>query len=81
MAYIQLIEEKNAKGPIKKIYDAGKARAGQVANIIQVMSLDALTTEAAMQFYIYLMKTKNALTFAQKEMLATVVSNANDCYY
>ena len=34
-----------------------------------------------MQFYTSLMKTENALTAAQREMLAAVVSNVNDCYY
>jgi hypothetical protein len=34
-----------------------------------------------MQFYVKLMKSPNALSSQQKEMLATVVSGANDCYY
>lgn len=34
-----------------------------------------------MQFYISLMKAPNALSNTRKEMLATVVSHANDCYY
>ena len=31
--------------------------------------------------HIQLMKVSNALGNARKEMLATVVSNVNDCYY
>ena len=34
-----------------------------------------------MQFYVGLMKSENALSGARKEMLASVVSNLNDCYY
>jgi len=34
-----------------------------------------------MQFYVSLMKRPNALDAARREMLATVVSNVNDCYY
>jgi alkylhydroperoxidase family enzyme len=52
-----------------------------VANIIKVMSRDAPTAEASIQFYLRLMKVDNALSRARKEMLATVVSNINDCYY
>ena len=45
------------------------------------MSQDAATLHASMEFYISLMKMPNALSNARKEMLATVVSNVNDCYY
>lgn len=81
MAFIQQINEANADGLIGKIYHAARSRAGSVAHIIKVMSRDAATTQASMGFYIQLMKTENALSFARKEMLATVVSNINDCYY
>ena len=60
---------------------AAEQRAGYVANIIKVMGLDAHSAQASMQFYISLMKSENALSKTQKEMLATIVSNINDCYY
>jgi alkylhydroperoxidase family enzyme len=63
------------------VYDAAKVRAGGVANIIKVMSLDARTTQASMQLYASLMKSKSALGAARREMLAAVVSNVNGCYY
>ena len=52
-----------------------------MANIIKVMSRDFRSLEGSMQFYISLMKAPNSLSGAQREMLAAVVSNANDCYY
>lgn len=81
MAFIQQIEESKATGLLKKIYDAGKSRAGKVANIIKVMSQDSQSTQASMQLYVSLMKQPNALSAARREMLAAVVSNVNDCYY
>ena len=81
MAYVRQIDEEEAKGRIARVYEAGKSRAGRVANIIKVMSLDARSTQASMQFYLSLMKTPNALDAARREMLAAVVSNANECYY
>jgi hypothetical protein len=81
MAYITKVPLDEATGRLKKIYDAGMARSGDVAQIIQVMSLDPNSCQGSMQFYVSLMKTDNALPAMQKEMLATVVSNINDCFY
>ena len=81
MSHISLIGEAEASEPLKRIYDAAQARAGYVANIIRVMSRDAASAQASINFYVTLMKTENALSKARKEMLATVVSNINGCYY
>ena len=81
MSYINKVPIDQAEGRLKQIYDAGAVRAGEVAQIIQIMSNDPPTVAAAMQFYVSLMKPTNALSPARREMLATVVSNINDCYY
>ncbi len=81
MALIRQINESEAKGILKEVYDAAVGRSGQVANIIKVMSLDARTVQASMKFFAALMKSKNALEPARREMLAAVVSNVNECYY
>ena len=81
MAFLKLTTESEATGPLKHVYDTALSRAGYVANIIKVMSRDAPSAEASVQFYLRLMKADNALSRARKEMLATVVSNINDCYY
>jgi alkylhydroperoxidase family enzyme len=81
MAYIQQIPEEEAQGVVANVYKAALQRAGGIANIIRVMSNDGRSMEASMQFYVALMRSPNALSPARREMLATVVSNANDCYY
>lgn len=81
MAFIDKIGVSSASGKLKKLYEAALARAGYVAEIIQVMSRDANVAEVSMRFYGTLMKSPNALSPAQREMLAAVVSNVNDCYY
>lgn len=81
VAFLKFTTEPEATGAIKRLYDAALSRAGYMANIIKVMSRDAPTAEASMQFYVRLMKSENALSKARKEMLATVVSTLNDCYY
>jgi len=81
MAYIHRIDESQATGALKRIYDDAIGRAGRVANIIKVMSLDPPSASKSMQFYVSLMKSDNALEPSSREMLATVVSNANGCFY
>lgn len=81
MSYIKQIAVDSAEGPIRRIYDAAGKRAGGVANIIQVMSLDAAVCEASMGMYVTAVRSENVLDRATREMLATVVSNINDCYY
>lgn len=81
MAFIRQITEEEAEGNLARVYGAARGRADRVANIIRLMSQDPVSLEASMQFYLKLMKTENALCAARKELLATVVSSANDCYY
>ena len=81
MAFISLIQPAEAVGKLKQLYDAAFKRAGYIANVIRIMCHDPDSCNASMAFYGTLMKMPNALSGAQKEMLATVVSNANDCYY
>lgn len=81
MPFIQTVAVEQATGRLKKIYDAANKRAGYVAGIIQLMSQDPASCEGSMNFYGSLMKAENGLQSATREMLATVVSNVNDCFY
>ena len=81
MPFIQIIPPDEATGLLKAIYSGAMNRAGYVAGIIQMMSRDPESCRASMRFYVSLMKRPNALSAARREMLATVVSNINDCYY
>jgi alkylhydroperoxidase family enzyme len=81
MAYIEQVSIEGATGRIAKLYQSAVQRAGDVANIIRVMSRDGASAAASMNLYVSIMKTDNSLSPPQREMLATVVSNANDCFY
>lgn len=81
MAFIRQVEERDATGLLRQVYDAGRTRAGYVANIIKVMSRDPAATQASMQFYTGVMKAPGPLSRARREMIAAVVSNVNACYY
>ena len=81
MPFIEQIDEDEATGELAKIYESCQHRMGMGANILKIQSQDAGMLRESLRFYIRLMKSPNALSAAQREMLAAVVSNVNDCYY
>ena len=81
MAWIKMIEPEQATGEIKKEYDAAVRRAGKVFNILKVQSLNPATLKASMDLYLTTMYGPSGLSRADREMLATVVSWANRCFY
>ena len=81
MAYIKQVPIEEATGSTAKLYEAAIQRAGGVANIIRVMSRDGASASASIGLYVSLMRSNNSLSGSQREMLAAVVSNANDCFY
>ena len=81
MPYISTVKPGEATGKVRAIYDAATARAGGVANIVQLMSLDAAVCQNSLGLYASTMLAENSLDRSTCELLATVVSNVNDCYY
>lgn len=81
MPWIRQISEQDADGKLAEIYQAAKKRAGYVANILKLQGLNATILQASIDLYIAIMHAPAALSRARREMLATVVSRANGCYY
>jgi uncharacterized peroxidase-related enzyme len=84
MPTIRVIEEPEATGRLKEIYDEVHKRRGSVADILKVHSLLPDTLHAHLEFYIAVQFGKNStqgLGRPDREMLAVVVSSANDCAY
>jgi uncharacterized peroxidase-related enzyme len=81
MAWIHQINEDEASGPLAAIYRAAIERAGKVFNILRVQSLNPGALRASIALYAELMHGPSDLSRAQREMIATVVSRANDCHY
>ncbi len=81
MAFIRLIDEEDAGGQLAGIYDAARKRAGRVYNILQIQSQNAPALQAMLDLYVAAMRAESPLTRAQREMLAVVVSRANNCHY
>jgi uncharacterized peroxidase-related enzyme len=81
MAWIKMIEPAEATGELKAEYEKAERRAGRVFNILKVQSLNAPTLNASIQLYLTTMYGESGLTRAEREMLGTVVSWANHCFY
>lgn len=81
MPYIKQISIDSATGLLKRELEKALKRAGRVWNIVGIMSLNGRVMKASMQMYGATMFAESPLSRQQREMLAVVVSVANDCYY
>jgi uncharacterized peroxidase-related enzyme len=80
MAWIKLIEEKEATGKLRECYDHIKRTKGKIA-ILKVQSLNPDALKAHLELYLKLMFGESGLTRIQREMIATAVSATNNCAY
>ena len=81
MAFIRLIEEGEAQGRLAEIYDAAKKRAGRVYNILKIQSQNPAALQAMLDLYATTVRGDSPLSRVRREMLAVVVSHANECHY
>jgi uncharacterized peroxidase-related enzyme len=81
MAWIKTVEPEEATGDLKVEYKQAVKRAGKVFNILKVQSLNPPVLHQSMQMYLATMYGPSGLSRAEREMLATVVSWANQCFY
>ena len=81
MAWIKIIQPSDAAGPLKKEYEEAMRRAGYIANILRVQSLNADSLHASIDLYKSAMFGPSGLSRAEREMLGTVVSQINHCFY
>ncbi len=81
MPHLRLIDEGEATGALRSEYDAAIGRAGRVFNIVKAMSLNPAVLKASMGLYREVMFGPSELSRPERELLAVVVSRANDCHY
>ena len=81
MTWIRTILPEEARGPLRASYDRAIARAGRVFGIVRAMSLAPEVLDASIELYLRVMFARGGLSRRQREMLAVVVSAANDCHY
>jgi alkylhydroperoxidase family enzyme len=81
MAWLRTVAPEDAQGLLARLYGEALQRAGRVYQIVRAMSLAPATLEASMALYRQAMFRQSALSRAQRELLAVVVSRANECHY
>ncbi|WP_408011351.1 peroxidase [Pseudalkalibacillus sp. A8] len=77
-ARIKVIEYDEAEGKMKELYERFN---GQMANILRVHSLNPKSLVAHLEYYKVIMFGKSPLPRRLREMIATVVSSTNECFY
>ncbi len=81
MAWIKVVQENEAKGKLKELYDKYAEPSGEVDNILKIHSLNVKSLRTHFDLYAHLMRGRSDLTRAQREMIAVVTSVINRCHY
>jgi uncharacterized peroxidase-related enzyme len=81
MAWIRTVKPEEAAGRLKGIYEEAVRRAGRVFNILRLQSLNPRVLETSTALYVAVMHAPSSLSRADREMLATVTSRTNHCFY
>ncbi len=81
MAWIEVIDEKAAEGKLSEQYEKLASPEGEVDNILKIHSLSPQSLDDHYRLYRTLMYGRSPLSRAQREMIAVVVSAANQCHY
>ncbi|MBI5303417.1 MAG: carboxymuconolactone decarboxylase family protein [Chloroflexi bacterium] len=80
MAWIQMIDEADARGELAEMYKRETSGWG-IDHILKVHSLNPASLNAHLVVYRTLMYGKSGLSRIQREMIGTVVSALNHCEY
>ncbi len=81
MAKIQIIQPEEATGRLKEIYNDLIGKRGKLAEVHKIQSLRPESIVKHIDLYMEIMFSKSELSRAEREMIAVVVSAANNCYY
>ena len=81
MPRIQVVEEENAEGKVKVVYDQLRSVFGKVPSVMKALSpwpevLELYATRIGLMVF-----SETLLTRAVKEMIASLVSRINECNY
>lgn len=81
MPYIAKIPPEQAQGLLDQVFRARTKTAGRLWEIVAVQSLNPETLRESMRMYGQIMFGDSPLSRAQREMIAVVTSQVNDCHY
>lgn len=81
MPWIDIIEDADADGELREVYDSITRARGKLSNVVRVQSLNARALQAHMSLYAATVYGRMSLRRADRELIAVVVSVANQCPY
>ena len=81
MAWIKVIDETEAEGNLKEMYEKMVEPSGSVDNILKIHSLNPASLMAHFDLYKTLMRGSRDLSRIRREMIAVVASSINRCEY
>jgi len=82
MAWIKTVGPGEATGLLKRIYDDAVKRAGRVFNVVRLQSPRPHVLKSSLSLYTAIMfSPSSGLSRVEREMIATVVSRTNGCFY
>ena len=81
MPHIRVIQPEEAEGELAAIYADLVSRRGKIAEVHKIQSLHPDSIVKHMELYMTIMFGASPLKRVQREMMAVVVSKANDCEY
>jgi uncharacterized peroxidase-related enzyme len=81
LTYIKVIDECDADGELKLVYERIRSTRGKLSNIMKIQSLMPETMIKHLELYLAIMFSETNLTREEKEILAVVVSTVNGCEY
>jgi len=81
MPHVHVLEYDETTGVARREYDSALRRAGRIWNIVSIQSQLPEVMRDSMRLYSSIMFGQSPLTRAQREMIAVVTSDINDCHY
>lgn len=76
-----MIDEEKAEGKLKDTYESIVGNGRKMAHVLKIQSLNPEAMKAHYEFYRTIIYGKSGLSRSQREMIATVVSAKNGCFY
>ncbi len=80
-AFIDMIDESDATGPLAELYKRFGNPDGTVDNVLKVHSLNPGSLEAHCALYVQSMHRPSPVSRAEREVVGTIVSRINGCGY
>lgn len=81
MPYLEPIPPAEAGPALKREYDSAMRRAGRIWGIVAIQSHNPASLRDSIRLYGTIMFGASPLSRAQREMIAVVTSQVNECAY